>query len=336
MTFWERHKSAILFGGAVLFIFAVIWLSLLRTKYESAENLRAEQAKLHKELSKFYFRLNKDEKAQKEQLHNPTLAELKLITDRRRREFEDQLKKLINDVRFPFSTEFPWAEIRNNPAFEAFDGMSYGVYVNRRYPLTRQNVENYGVGRGRVTQLNDNWLRFIPSSAPASVTLAKAEDNLRRLALAEKITKLAIDSGISWVLKVSPAKVEPDGAYYWGRSGHKRVRKAYKNKFILNYPVQVQMIGSLDSVMKFFYSICDQKRFLVVRNFEILGSKAETELGASRDIMKPGEVLVNMSAACMDFVDDKNKSANTKPEVTKTSEDGPDKNYKPPRKPLGH
>jgi len=310
VSFWEKHRSAILTAGAGLFLLAVGYLAYLRGSYTRAEELRGQIGQGYDGLAPYYPEVKGATGA-----FLPLLAEVRGECRVRTAEYEGQLKDLTARLRFPFDekTEVPAGE---RP----------GLYVLQRADVVRETVEKYGIPRGSHTQLPEGWLAFTPERHTNLVTEAEARESLRRLALADRICRLAIDQGVTAVLKVRPEKVQREAAYYLPKG--KRERVPYDNAFIVNYPVGITMVGSLDSVMKFFHSVRGERHFLVIQAFNIVGPEGGGA-GATADYqkyMKPGDVLVTISAACMDFEVQKKPAAPV---------EAPPAEYVPPRRPLG-
>ncbi len=326
MSFWEKHRSAIMVGGAVLFLFLLVHFAWARSAAEESREHAEKIGSLRGQLGKMYPEVNIKEKPNGVFL--PLLAEVRRDCQQRKGDYEGQLKDLTNRLRFPFKKDFPWVEVPKDAKGQPLQ--IPGVYLAQRYQIVAENVDKYRVNnpKGSHTKLAERWLGFKPDARPDRVKLARAEDELRKLALADRITKLAIDQGVSWVLEVKPEKVSYEAAYgkvrnpKRGRGQPKVIWGPYKNKFIKNYPVSIKVIGSVDSVMKFFHGMRGQRHFLVIRAFK-MDSAAGSVSSDHSDMMRPGEVLLTISAACMDFT--KGKASSRKPK-------GPA--YVPSRRPL--
>ncbi len=303
MSFWEKHRTALTVGGAILFIFLLVHLAWARGAARDEEAHREKIKAIRREMGAMYLEI-KDPRG----VFNPRLAEVRKGCQDRKDEYEGQLKDLTRRLRFPFKKDFPWVDVPKNAKGQPLQ--ISGVYLAQRYQVVAENVDKYRVNnpKGSHTKLAEKWLGFKPEARPDTVTLAQAEEELRKLALADRITKLAIDQGVSWVLKVKPETISYDAAYGWQltkvRGRPEKVWGPYRhNRFIKNYPVSIKVIGSVDAVMKFFHSVRGQRHFLVIRAFKMVSADAGSVSVDHREMMRPGEVLVTISAACMDFAD---------------------------------
>jgi hypothetical protein len=326
VSFWDKHKNALTTLGLVLFLLLVAYVGWIRSAVGEAGELQGKIQKLKLKLKKDYPRLTDPDRTDE-----PWLEEIQRKCVLRRREYERQLEETTTKLRFPFKKDFPWVEVP--PGYQGAPSVP-GEYLIKKYVDVQKNVDNYHPPKSR-TQLLDGWLGFDPDAHPDKVKVKQAEDKLRMLALAERLTKLAIDQNVAYVIKVRPAKVTPEAAYgtHTVRKGGKtvKVRVAYNNKFIINYPVTMEMFGSIDSIMNFFKSVHGDEQFLVIRTFKIINSAGGALPPAVEDSARPGDLYVRIEAACMDFVKD---AGGGKPVKTKTKK--PPSDYKPPTKPLGH
>jgi len=333
VSFWEKHKSALTTGGAILFVLAVAYLVWIRPALSEASELRADIESLKTKLGKSYPRVTDPER-----IDEPRLEDIQRQCVARRKEYERQLAITTEKLRFPFKTDFPWVDVPRDKDGEL--AWIPGEYLIKRYRQTRGDVENYHGRHGRSpTTLLPDWLGFLPDEHPDKVKVAEAEDKLRMLALAERVTKLAIDQRVRYVIKVRPAKVTTEAAYSTrtvrNKAGKKvKARVAYGNKFIVNYPVTVEMFGSIDSIMNFFRSVHGEKQFLVIRTFKIVSRDGGVVPEEVMDTAKPGDLFVRIEAACMDFR--KPGKGKKDPGKVKTGHSPIDPSYKIPRKPTGY
>ncbi len=323
MSFWEKHRNALTTGGVAIFLLLVGYLGWIREASAQADSLEGQIESLKTKLKEPYPRV-----ADPQRTDEPRLVDIERKCVLRRKEYEGQLAATTEQLRFPFKKDFPWVEVPR-------DGKGRllwipGEYLIKKYRDVRRNVENYHPAGAR-TQLVDGWLGFAPDSHPDKVKLADAENKLRMLALAERVTKLAIDQKVAYVLRVCPAKVTPEAAFRTVTRQGKKERAAYRNRFIINYPVTMEMFGSIDAVMNFFRSVHGDKQFLVIRTFKIINDQGGSLPAAVAEIARPGDLYVVIEAACMDF----RKEEDQKPvKTSKTPLRDPD--YKVPTRPLGH
>jgi hypothetical protein len=321
MSFWERHKNALLFAACSVGLYALIWAFFLIGLDSSAQGYQNKNFALEKEMVPYFPEIKNPERGRSAD----TLKWIEGGFKKRGREYQSKLNGLMNRLKYPFKED-------KIPEFER-----PGLWVIRRADIVEENVDKYRAQKGAKTKLAVEWLAFDPDKLSSLVTRKEAHQSLRRLELAQRITKLAIDSGMSWVIKVKPLPVIRDGAWY-SRSKvvsgkRKLVREAYQNRFIVNYPVGIEVIGSVKAVMKFVHGARDGDQFLVVRSFNVLNPQSSSS--QTKGLIGRDEVMLTMSAACMDFIIDKpgkNSSGKTVPIV---SEPGDPSNYKPPTGPLG-
>ncbi len=322
MSFWERHKNALLFAACSAGLYALIWAFFLIGLDSTARGYQNKNLVLEKEMIPYFPEIEYPESGR-------SVDTLKWVEEgfaKRGREYQSKLNILMKRLKYPFKED-------KIPEFER-----PGLWVIRRADVVEENVDKYRAQKGANTKLAVEWLSFDPDKLSSLVTRKEAHESLRRLELAQRITKLAIDSGMSWVLKVKPLPVVRDGAWYSKSkvvSGKRKlVRVAYQNRFIVNYPVSIEVIGSVEAVMKFVHGARDGDQFLVVRSFKILNPQSCDS--GPKGLIGRDEVLLTMSAACMDFIVEKpgkNSSGTTVPIV---SEPGDPSNYKPPTGPLGY
>ncbi len=328
MSFWEKHKNSLTTGGIALFLLLVAYLAWIRPALSEAgeleEDIKAFKVRLGKSYPRVLDPLRYDE---------PRLDDIQRKCVARRKEYASQLAVTTRKLRFPFKADFPWVDVPRDG--EGKLAWIPGEYLISRYRKTRGDVEHYHGKDGRSpTTLLPDWLGFLPDEHPDKVKVTEAEDKLRMLALAERVTKLAIDQRVRYVIKVKPAKVTPEAAFYEITKNKAKVRVAYRNKFIINYPVSVEMFGSIDAIMNFFKSVHGEKQFLVIRTFRIISGGGGTLPEEVKDTAKPGDLFVRIEAACMDFR--KPGKGDKPPKKLKPGQSPIDPNYTIPRKPLGH
>jgi len=319
MSFWELHRSALTAAGLGLFALLVCYFAVIRPASSEADACSQSIAENQKRLAEFYPEVDDPVKS-----YLPTIDKVHQDCEKRLKEYNQQIKDLKARLRFPFEN-FPYVTIP--------EGELPGVYLIHRSNIVARNVETRSLDtamRGLPGQLEPDWLGFAPSVTPDKVTPEMAQEELRKLCLAEQVTMLAIEAGISRVIKVRPlgkteeaaTHLEPNPRFQSGGKEPEYIPVEYPNRFIVNYPVSMVMIGSTDSVMRFFHKVRQDKQFLVISAFQII-SREDKEI--PQDVanrMRPGEIYVVISAACMDFKKDE-------PPPRK----GPQ--YKPPTGPIG-
>jgi hypothetical protein len=292
MSFWETHRGALSVMGVFLFLLLAAYLAAIRPALRESEEARATIAQVGTELIKFYPTLGSEDVATAWQ----PLSAVRAECQKQQEGYKKQIEDLKTRLRFPFD-EFTYPVV---PADEKYPGM----WLSKRYSLVQQDVESRCIQanvRGLPAQLAPSWLGFTPSATPDKVSKDQAQEELKKLCLAERVTVLAIDSGVSRVLRVEPQNRAEEGATYQvpnpkpGPGQPSKLTKEYDNRFIVNYPVSITMIGSLDSAMRFVHKV-QQK--LVIRYFRIVSRE---ELASAGSLMRPGEVQLVLSAAYMDF-----------------------------------
>lgn len=296
MSFWERHRSALSLMAVALFLLLFFYLWQIRTALADTSGLRKRIGSCREALARYYPEINQPSRARE----RPRLADERRLIAERRAEYDAHLEKLKERSRFPFnSDEFRYSRI---PA-----GMKAGLHLSTSHDDVRHRVSYYGLP-GRRTKFCDDelkkirWLEFKPPRIGLDkVTPAEAEPELRKLCLAERIAKLAVDSGISWVIKVTPLPIAHEAA------------PGYDNRFIVSYPVSISMSGPVDAVVRFFHSVRQDKSFLVIRSFKLVSVEDPSLPGEMRALCAPGEVYVEISAACMDFLKEQPATAAARP-----------------------
>lgn len=294
MSFWETHRGALTAMGAVLFLLVVAYLAAIRPALSEGEQARTAVESLGGELAKFYPELVSENAATWRQ----PLATVRVECEKQRETYRRQIETLKTQLRFPFE-EFAYSVV---PPDEKYAGM----WLSQRYNLVQQDVESKCIQanvQGSPTQLSPSWLGFVPSATPDKVSRDQAQEELKKLCLAERVTLLAVEAGVSHVLRVEPQnRVEegatflaPNPAYRPNSSLPQKIVREYDNRFIVNHPVRITVVGSLDSVMRFIHKV---RQKLVIRNFRIV---SRDDLTASGTPMRAGEVQLELSAAYQDF-----------------------------------
>jgi hypothetical protein len=214
---------------------------------------------------------------------------------------ELEVKQAVARFAFPEWTLVPEAD-RLNP----------GVYFHQMWQRKRNQVSTRLI-EARVSSDDPN-VGFAKWNDRADITINKAEELLRELAIAEKILELCMDAKIRQerderaanlqpeafmrIIKVDPLESRPTGptklsanpAYNEAEKNpnsprfNKFLIKSYK-PFIQEYPVDFVLHCDINTFMRFLHSVRRQGQFLVIRNLQIVSpamaeSQADkTELG---------------------------------------------------------
>lgn len=296
MSFWETHRGALTATGVVLFLLLATYLAFVRPAIRESEEARASIENLGQELVKFYPTLGSEGASTARQPLSTVRAGCQLQQEKYRK----QIEAFKGRLRFTFE-DFKYLEIPPGTQYP-------GEWLSKTYSVVKDNVQSRcyeasAHGRAAPVLNPSGWLGFKPSENPVKVTKAEAEEELRKLCLAERASTLAIESEVSQIIRVEPQnRVEegasfraPNPAYRPGSNLPPKIIKEYDNRFIVNYPVSITLTGSLDSVMRFINKV---RQKLVIRHFRIVGRE---ELAYSGVAMRPGEVQLVLSAAYMDF-----------------------------------
>ncbi|MHC4917659.1 MAG: hypothetical protein ACYTGB_19455, partial [Planctomycetota bacterium] len=126
MTFWEKHRQAILSAVLIVFVFAVAWLAYLSGSHARAEDLKADIQAGYDKLQRFYPELGDPKK-----VHLPLIADVGDDCGKRRNRYERQLRELTGRLRFPFRND-------KVPEHE-----KPGIYVIKQVDKVGQNVFHY-------------------------------------------------------------------------------------------------------------------------------------------------------------------------------------------------
>ncbi|HOX08032.1 MAG TPA: hypothetical protein PK280_16660 [Planctomycetota bacterium] len=322
MSFWDTHKNALYVAGLGVFVIVVGYFAAIRPWGQQADASRAKVAETSTKLEEYHPRLKRDGKA----TLMPSISMVQEDCRKRYDEYGQQLKDLKKRLRFPFED------------FEYIQKLKVqeraGIYLSSTYVDVKFQLHKSAMDRNVPEMLERDWMGFEPPTRtdwvfktakdlppgkpPAgSPQPVIAEEELRKLCLAEQVTQLALQAGISRVIKVAPlSKVEeaalhlqPNPIFRPGSKEPEKILVEYPNRFIVNYPVSAIMVGSPDAVMRFFHSVRQEKRFLVIRSFRIVSREDKELSGEMAARMRPGEVYVEISAACMDFREGEAKNA---------------------------
>ena len=322
MSFWETHKNALAVVGLGLFVLLVGYFTVIRPASAASETCRQAIAEKEKKLADYYPELKDPNNVHRMQ----TIQDVQEACRTRHDEYGRQLKQLKDRLRFPVE-DFEYIQKLKSQERP-------GIYLSSTYTDVKFQLHKTAMDRNVPEMLERDWMGFSPPAkshlvykTPADVPAVRpagsepaviAEEELRKLCLAEQVTQLAINAGISRILTVKPlgkteeaaTRLRANPAYKQpGGKEPEKIVEEYPNRFIFNYPVSAAMIGSPEAVMKFFHSVRQEKRFLVISSFRIV-SREDRELSA--DVvgrMRPGDVFVEISAACMDFKEGETKYA---------------------------
>lgn len=298
MTFWETHRGALTLSGLVVVLFLAAYLVFIRSWNSEAEANQEVIAGGEERLAEFYPELKRSDAAYRLQVLHKVHAECR----RRYEEHNKQIDAFKEHLRFPFKGDFAWSEV---PVGLRPD--EYARYLNNRYSIVKGAVEDYRRRHASsVVFESDRWLGFVPPATPEKVTREWTINELRKLCLAQRVAELAVNARVSQVLNVTPEAVDHEAArnpaYRKGGKKPEEQDEFYSNKFIVNYPVSIEMTGSLDSVMAFFNSVRQDKRFLVIRSFRVVSPEdPAADARIKGELLGRNEVYVKISAACMDF-----------------------------------
>ena len=201
--------------------------------------------------------------------------------------------------------EFPFPDWTKPPA-----DANPGEYFRRMHARKRDDLR--AVCMNADVALLDGDLGFPPMGA---IQKKKAEENLRKLSLVEKLVNLLAAARVAVIVKVKPLdpvltgafKEVPNPEYRPGSRLPRTIRHAYA-PFIKEYPVSLELITDIDPLMEFLNNIRREKQFLLVRDISI---SSEPKI-ADRDLaerFKPGMLHVVIAAAGMSFLSGKELEA---------------------------
>jgi len=180
-----------------------------------------------------------------------------------------------------------------------------GEYFIKKHSERREDMRTLCTQKG--VQLLDGDLGFDRSATGSIIDRAKAMENLKSLSIVEKLIVLLTDTKVTTIAKVSPEDSLLTGSYrmvdnpaYSEGSTQPKKKRVPNPPFIREYPVQIEIICDLTTLMKFLSSVRQEKQFLLVRDIAISADPPENRKTA--ELMKLGEVYVTIAAAAMRFL----------------------------------
>ena len=180
-----------------------------------------------------------------------------------------------------------------------------GEYFITMHSQRREDARTTCTMKG--VQLLDGDLGFDRTATGSIIDRAKAMENLKSLSIVEKLIALLTDAKVTAIVKVSPEDSLLTGSYrmvdnpaYSEGSTQPKKKRVPNPPFIREYPVQIEIICDLTTLMKFLSSVRQEKQFLLVRDIAISADPPEDRKTA--ELMRPGEVYVTIAAAAMRFL----------------------------------
>lgn len=210
--------------------------------------------------------------------------------------YEKQMLETLQTLKKQLEFPFPAWTVPNPDA-------NPGEYFRRLHAKMRDDLR--AVCMKEDVALFDSNLGFEPEGA---IRKEKALEDLRKLAIVEKLVNLLAGAKVAVIVNVRPLdpvltgahKVIPNPEYRPGLKAPKTLRRDYP-AFIKEYPVSIELAAGVDPLMEFLNNIRQEKQFLLVRDISV-SSELKTGPKELKEHFKDGMLHVTISAAGMAFL----------------------------------
>jgi len=286
---WERHKRFIQACGVGALLLLLVYIAVVRTSRAKSEEVIKSYKKHDKDWAAF--------------TNGWKIAEARTRISAQNERMTKDLAKLKKQLNLPFG---PW--VTTLPP-----GKSWGVYFREMYAGKRETMRTR-CSAARVDLLDPN-LGF---DVEGYIHVAEAPENLKKLAIVEKLMELLMAARVRKIVRVTPQDAEEKGAVVRRHNPQynpKARRGAGRERFIRiayppmlrEYPIEIAIVTKLDPLLDFLRSVRREKQVLVIRSLNIRNRDFP---GGGRDhemiqSLAPEELYVTISAAGMSFLSPK-------------------------------
>lgn len=221
----------------------------------------------------------------------------------------ERLTKRLREVREELQIPFPdWTKVP-----EGKDPASYFLVT---HSTKRQDLAAL-CSRKKVDLLDPN-IGFPQEKFGGVLEKDKAEKNLRKLYIVERLVGLLCDGRVKKIVKVTPNEPKQEGAVWTERNPKYRPERSSSQEFIVHrypsfiweYPIEIGVVCDIDALMNFLHSVRQTKQFLTVRAIDVASPDAYEAAGGKATVWKesgPKLLQVTISAAGMSFISDEDR-----------------------------
>ncbi|MBN1809862.1 MAG: Amuc_1100 family pilus-like protein [Planctomycetes bacterium] len=206
-------------------------------------------------------------------------------------QISDEIDELKTRLEFPFP-EWVTPPKESNP----------GEYFRTMHSQWRMDATSTCTVKG--VQLLDGNLGF---SDRGVIDRARATEDLQNLSIVVKLIYLLADVKVTAITRVAPEEPIVTGSFrreknpqYVPRGGQPKMKVVPNPAFIREYPVRLEIITDVTTLMRFLSSVRQEKQFFLISDISI-----STETPGDKkvaEMMKPGQVYVKIAAAAMRFL----------------------------------
>ena len=293
MNNWEAHRTIILSVVAALLLLLLTSWAVSRLIQPGVELLTTTKEELQDEL------ISERPKRSRHGVAAPAMETYLnfLIGNNGRGGENDRLKANKEELMRALEVSFPsWVKAPGGVAPADWFSMQHAKIGKQLY----EEGINKNVG------LQDKRLGFSIEMIE-NLNAREAPENLKKLAMVEKLVQLLMDARVSRILTVVPEDFKTTGAIRPAARGSatddKNREVVYYERFIREYPVRIVVVTPIDALMRFLHSVRQREQFLMIRNISIRNRQAEG-LRPGGELAKMGEdeLWVTITAAGMSFL----------------------------------
>lgn len=275
--FWETNRRFLQIAGGGLFLLGILQLAVVNVMAEKDRRVSAQ-------IDSLSGKVDENRKGGEE------IERLRRYLEQDNARLEKNREQLMEALEAAF------------PEWAIKPPRSVADHFRRKHAEIGNQLEGLQNTTGVV--LEDPNLGFDPKEISV-LRKETAGENLKRLAMVEKLVKLLMRANVSRIETVRPEKVQLTGAVrlrQGGLDGKPGVIERYP-PFIREIPVKIVVVTPIDALMRFLHSVRRKDEFLMIRNIVIHnrhagGLDARGEYGK----LDENELLVTITAAGMSFL----------------------------------
>ncbi len=283
--FWESNHRFIQVAAAGAALFLTLHFAVVHVMANQASRLDADIEKIGIQARE----------------HRPPAGEEIHRRIRYLRQENERLRKNHAELTQALEAAFPrWADPRHIPT-----GVRVAEHFHRRHAEIKDQIEELYLLHG--VSLEDEHLGFDPEKI-RRLSGKEALENLKKLAMVEKLVRLLMLARVSRIITVKPEEIQLTGALRPVTSpGSRRPgQMARYPPFIREIPVQIVVVAPVDALMRFLHSVRRKDNFLMIRNIQIHNRHAKgLDVTGEYDKLLENELLITITAAGMSFLSEK-------------------------------